>query len=47
MRSGVAGIWTLRTPSGHSASMIAFITVGVEPTDDRIGDVDVEGVLAT
>ena len=31
-RCGVAGIWMLRTPSGHSASMIAFITVGVEPT---------------
>ena len=31
-RCGVAGIWMLRTPSGHSASMIAFMTVGVEPT---------------
>jgi hypothetical protein len=31
-RCGVAGIWILRTPSGHSASMMAFITVGVEPT---------------
>lgn len=31
-RCGVAGIWMLRTPSGHSASMIAFMTVGVDPT---------------
>src|SRR3954447_10357257 len=31
-RCGVAGIWMLRTLSGHSASMIAFISVGVEPT---------------
>ena len=31
-RCGVAGMRMLRTPTGHSASMIAFITVGVEPT---------------
>src|SRR5437764_816266 len=31
-RCGVAGIWMLRTPSGHRASITAFITVGVEPT---------------
>ena len=31
-RCGVAGICRLRTPSGQSASMIAFMTVGVEPT---------------
>jgi hypothetical protein len=32
MRSGVAGIGTSVTPSGASASRIAFITVGVEAT---------------
>src|SRR5476649_1552212 len=31
-RCGVAGIWILRTPSGHRASITAFMTVGVEPT---------------
>lgn len=29
---GIAGMRMWRTPMGHSASMIAFITVGVEPT---------------
>ena len=32
MRSGVAGIGTSVTPSGASASRIAFITVGVLAT---------------
>lgn len=32
MRSGVAGIDTSVTPSGESASRIAFMTVGVEAT---------------
>src|SRR5581483_8961552 len=31
-RCGVAGICRRRTPTGQSASMIAFMTVGVEPT---------------
>src|SRR5262249_59408026 len=31
-RWGVAGIGRLRTPSGHSPSMMPFIVVGVEPT---------------
>ena len=31
-RSGVAGISICFTPSGRSASMSAFITVGVPPT---------------
>ncbi len=39
--AGVAGIWMLRTPSGHSASMMAFMTVGVEP--DRAGLADTLG----